>query len=255
MLSTTPTPQNRASRACVRGLKTRVWGFCRRPATRAPVFGLQTTKPRRVAKAAAAKIASGPSLWPSRDPIQERGGLNLYSFVLNNPLRFYDYLGLDPKESNGFTPSSESGIVNCAGYAGSGGQQYVYRAPSERGVTGRSMMDDMEAEGWACSLMTGPTCEAPCEFEKMVITNWRTGNDANRDENGRMRDSFTEDDIQFGQGASGGLTDYHAIYSPSGCSPTYSQILGRLPAGTAPEPDIIPADFSGKQYCCKRKKK
>ena len=193
--------------------------------------------------------------WLSRDPIEERGGVNLYGFILNNPLRFYDFLGLDPNESNGFTPSSESGVVNCAGYAGSGGQQYVYRAPSERGVTGRSMMDDMEAEGWACSLMTGPTCEAPCEFEKMVITNWRTGNDANRDENGRMRDSFTEDDIQFGRGASSGLTDYHAIYSPSGCSPTYSQILGRHPAGTAPEPDIIPADFSGRQYCCKRKKK
>jgi RHS repeat-associated protein len=31
--------------------------------------------------------------WPSRDPIEEEGGINLYSFVGNDPLNFYDYLG------------------------------------------------------------------------------------------------------------------------------------------------------------------
>ncbi len=31
--------------------------------------------------------------WLSRDPIQEEGGLNLYGFVYNNPLGYYDYLG------------------------------------------------------------------------------------------------------------------------------------------------------------------
>ena len=98
MLSTTPTPQNRATRAGGRGLKTRVWGFCRRPATRAPVFGAQTTKPRRVAKAAATKTASGPSQWLSRDPIEEWGGINLYGYVLNNPLNLIDPLGMFPSE-------------------------------------------------------------------------------------------------------------------------------------------------------------
>jgi hypothetical protein len=94
MLSTTPTPQNRASCACVRGLKTRVWGFCRRPTTRAPVFGLQTTKPRRVAKVAATKTASGPSLWLSRDPIGEKDGPNIYAYVRNDPVNRIDPLGL-----------------------------------------------------------------------------------------------------------------------------------------------------------------
>jgi hypothetical protein len=94
MLSTTPTPQNRASRGRARGLKTRVWGFCRRPATRAPVFGLQTTKPRRVAKSAATKTASGPSQWPSRDPLEEEGGLNLYGMVDNDPVNWVDAWGL-----------------------------------------------------------------------------------------------------------------------------------------------------------------
>jgi len=33
--------------------------------------------------------------WISRDPIAEKGGLNLYAYVLNNPPRFVDPLGLD----------------------------------------------------------------------------------------------------------------------------------------------------------------
>jgi hypothetical protein len=32
--------------------------------------------------------------WPSRDPIEERGGINLYGFVGNDGLSNYDYLGL-----------------------------------------------------------------------------------------------------------------------------------------------------------------
>ncbi len=33
-------------------------------------------------------------LWPNRDPIQERGGINLYGLVRNNPIGRVDYLGL-----------------------------------------------------------------------------------------------------------------------------------------------------------------
>jgi RHS repeat-associated protein len=37
-----------------------------------------------------------PSLgrWLSRDPIEERGGLNLYGFVNNDPVNRFDHLGL-----------------------------------------------------------------------------------------------------------------------------------------------------------------
>jgi RHS repeat-associated protein len=34
--------------------------------------------------------------WPSRDPIGERGGVNLYGFVRNSPVGFVDKLGRDP---------------------------------------------------------------------------------------------------------------------------------------------------------------
>ena len=33
--------------------------------------------------------------WLNRDPIQEKGGLNLYRFVMNSPLGVFDPLGLD----------------------------------------------------------------------------------------------------------------------------------------------------------------
>jgi hypothetical protein len=41
------------------------------------------------------KTASGLGKWPNRDPIGERGGLNLYGFVGNNPVNATDLLGLD----------------------------------------------------------------------------------------------------------------------------------------------------------------
>jgi hypothetical protein len=35
--------------------------------------------------------------WPSRDPIGEEGGVNLYGFVYNDSQQLYDYLGGKPK--------------------------------------------------------------------------------------------------------------------------------------------------------------
>jgi RHS repeat-associated protein len=35
--------------------------------------------------------------WPSRDPIGEMGGINLYGMCHNNPLNFSDYLGREPQ--------------------------------------------------------------------------------------------------------------------------------------------------------------
>jgi RHS repeat-associated protein len=40
------------------------------------------------------KTASGRSTWPSRDPIEESGGLNLYAFVENDGINSWDELGL-----------------------------------------------------------------------------------------------------------------------------------------------------------------
>jgi RHS repeat-associated protein len=40
------------------------------------------------------KTASGRGIWPSRDPIEEKGGVNLYGFVGNDSLNWFDALGL-----------------------------------------------------------------------------------------------------------------------------------------------------------------
>jgi len=48
-------------------------------------------KPKQEKYAYEARVA----LWPSRDPIGEWGGLNLYQYVYNNPVKWVDPLGLD----------------------------------------------------------------------------------------------------------------------------------------------------------------
>jgi RHS repeat-associated protein len=40
------------------------------------------------------KTASGRPKWLNRDPIGEKGGLNLYGYVFNNPISYVDPLGL-----------------------------------------------------------------------------------------------------------------------------------------------------------------
>ena len=59
-----------------------------------PVDGSQTLDFAEETSAYGYELASGQSKWPSRDPIGERGGLNLYGMVRNNPVNRADYLGL-----------------------------------------------------------------------------------------------------------------------------------------------------------------
>jgi RHS repeat-associated protein len=60
--------------------------------------------------------------WPSRDPIGEKGGVNLYQFIRNMPINWIEYLGLNPftnydpfnpdPPSNPFTPDPPSNPFN-----------------------------------------------------------------------------------------------------------------------------------------------
>ena len=47
--------------------------------------------------------------WPSRDPIEERGGVNLYGFVMNASVNHVDLLGLEvlPFSNDGMVPSQD----------------------------------------------------------------------------------------------------------------------------------------------------
>lgn len=64
---------------------------------------LKTSQKNRLATP---KTASGIPYWPSRDPIEERGGVNLYAFVGNDPVGRYDLLGLSP---------SRYSTISCTG--------------------------------------------------------------------------------------------------------------------------------------------
>jgi len=57
--------------------------------------------------------------WPSRDPIRERGGINLYGFVGNSPITHSDVLGLKWEKKDCKNASISGGVSGYAGF-GSG---------------------------------------------------------------------------------------------------------------------------------------
>ncbi len=92
-----------AGRSPARKLASGIFGPKRQK--RARKISRKSLHSRQVAAPAATKSVSGvryyghryysPSLgrFINRDPIEEQGGINLYSFVGNNPVNAYDYLG------------------------------------------------------------------------------------------------------------------------------------------------------------------
>ena len=76
------------------GLKNRVWAFSGIIVRSHPVLGSRLPQPRRKTRPTTTNPASGIPRWPSRDPIEEKGGVNLYGFVRNNGLNGWDYMGL-----------------------------------------------------------------------------------------------------------------------------------------------------------------
>ncbi len=61
-------------------------------------FASQVVEPHREKPSPPVGLASGRACWPSRDPIGERGGYNLYGMVGNDPVNGYDLLGLAGEE-------------------------------------------------------------------------------------------------------------------------------------------------------------
>ena len=77
--------------------KNRVRDFFRLSNETHPASRRQPAQPRRKIRPAPMKTASGIPYWPSRDPIEEKGGLNLYGFVGNDAVHRYDDLGMKGK--------------------------------------------------------------------------------------------------------------------------------------------------------------
>ena len=75
--------------------KNRVRGFFPNPNKTRPENRRQPQQPRRKNRPTATKTASGIPYWPSRDPIEEEGGVNLYGFAGNDGVNRFDRIGLD----------------------------------------------------------------------------------------------------------------------------------------------------------------
>ena len=54
-------------------------------------------------------------MWLSRDPIAENGGINLYAYAANNPINFYDILGLSPGAGLNFASERYSDLTVSLG--------------------------------------------------------------------------------------------------------------------------------------------
>ena len=74
--------------------KNRVWGVSGFSVRSRHVPIPQPLQPRRKIRPTATKSASGIPYWPSRDPIEEEGGANLYGFVANDAVDDLDVVGL-----------------------------------------------------------------------------------------------------------------------------------------------------------------
>ena len=75
--------------------KNRVGGSPRSSALRAPKTRSQLPESHRVSRPDATITASGRPVWPNRDPIGERGGLNLHTACKNDVVSRVDPLGLE----------------------------------------------------------------------------------------------------------------------------------------------------------------
>jgi RHS repeat-associated protein len=74
--------------------KTRVWGFENTPSGRPNIEAGSSWENATGSVQYTYRNASGRAEWLSRDPIAERGGINLYDYVGNDPIDGTDPLGL-----------------------------------------------------------------------------------------------------------------------------------------------------------------
>ncbi|MDB4265375.1 hypothetical protein N9891_01355 [bacterium] len=88
---TSPAPEK-----CDPTAENRVWGFFGEQSQTSLENQPQSLQPRQGNRLAPTTIASGRTYWPSRDPIEEDGGINLYGMVENNAVNQADYLGQRP---------------------------------------------------------------------------------------------------------------------------------------------------------------
>jgi len=110
---------NTASHRINTTTKTHLRGFSSSRSGRRMKRG-PSTPPRATGyRARPYNIAIGLPDWQNRDPMWERGGINLYGYVRNNPIDLYDLLGLSPG----------TGLLDWGGANSNGGSRGIGDGP------------------------------------------------------------------------------------------------------------------------------
>jgi hypothetical protein len=92
---TLPTPARKTAPSVGVGrAENRVWGFFGDGVKRTWKIDPQVVEQHLEKTTTESRTELGVPHWPSRDPIGERGGLNLYAMVRNNAVNWIDRLGL-----------------------------------------------------------------------------------------------------------------------------------------------------------------
>ena len=130
--------------------------FCY-PIKSSPKNRLETPELHQRNRPTATKIASGILYWPSRDPIEEGGGANLYSSVGNDPISWIDYLGMNPQKPQNEAPQKPTppegkgdGDFNCAGLAFGDFEWYNSEESVEEELSGENCREIKCSEKCVC---------------------------------------------------------------------------------------------------------
>jgi RHS repeat-associated protein len=111
----------------------------------------------------------GAGRWLNRDPIEERGGVNLYGMCYNNSLRFYDYLGREP-QGQAPAPAPPAPNADPATTPGGGALRRGQKAPSNcLGHACRTGKNEKDPNALSMTPHDDPTCKTPCKDGKIRV--------------------------------------------------------------------------------------
>jgi hypothetical protein len=116
--------------------KNRVWGFFGESVSVCLETCSPALEPHQENYAEPQETASGIPLWPSRDPIEEEGGLNLYAFVGNDGVDQLDKLGLSIlcDDCDGKDKGEKKAVIGTVYFTSSG-------------LTDQEWLEDKKVEG------------------------------------------------------------------------------------------------------------
>jgi RHS repeat-associated protein len=175
--------------------------------------------------------------WMCKDPIGEKGGVNLYTLTYNDPLNLHDYLGRYPQgrgSNSGQWPKPENpshsiiapGRANCMGHACTGNNSTDIRPKP-----GQSMKDALSEYGIECDakkISNEAECKCPDGYAKIIFTIWLNMDPANKDKNG-LTDPMKWDNPDLTQ-----KSDPHFYRQEPGAS-IYTSIPGAYHQPTEPD--------------------